>query len=158
MVLDHLAAHRLYVTLHPAFSRAFEFLLHADWSELLPAGVDRASGNTRHAIDGDRMYVSIDVVQGRGREGARLEAHRRYIDIQFTIDGQEEIGWKPLGDCTSTAVPFDVAKDITFFHDRPACWLSVPPGRFAIFFPSDAHAPLGGRGVLKKAVVKIAVD
>jgi biofilm protein TabA len=158
MVLDELGAHGRYIALHPGFSRAFEFLTRADWGRLLPASTDRVDYHTRHPIDGERMYVSIDLVQGHGREGARLEAHRRYIDIQFTIDGHEEIGWRPIGDCTSTAVAFDAAKDITFFHDRPECWLPVPAGRFAIFFPEDAHAPLAGRGTLKKAIVKIAVD
>ena len=105
------------------------------------------------------MYVSIDHLQGRGREGARLEAHRRYIDIQFTINGHEEIGWKPLGDWSAaTAVAFDAARDVTFFSDRPDSWLSLPAGHFAIFFPDDAHAPLAGRGSLKKAIVKIAIN
>ena len=158
MILDALSEHRRYIALHPAFARAFEFLAHAKWDELFPSSPKLASYNTRQPIDGERMYVSIDLTQGRGRDGARLEAHRRYIDIQLTIDGHEEIGWKPIGDCSSTAVAFDTGKDITFFHDRPECWLSVPAGRFAIFFPEDAHAPLGGRGVLKKAIVKIAVD
>ena len=158
MVLDELHNYRRYASLHPGFARAFEFLTQADWAQLIPAPAGQTSGHRRHPIDGERLYVSIDVVQGRGRDGARLEAHRRYIDIQFTIDGHEEIGWRPMADCTSTAVAFDAAKDITFFHDPPACWLSVPAGRFAIFFPEDAHAPLGGRGVLKKAIVKIAVD
>jgi YhcH/YjgK/YiaL family protein len=158
MVLDDLGAHGRYVTLHPAFARAFEFLTQADWAELLAASIDEESYHSRHPLDGDRMYVSIDVGQGRGHEGARLEAHRRYIDIQFTIEGHEEIGWKSIRECSSTAVAFDATKDITFFHDRPAAWLPVPAGRFAIFFPEDAHAPLGGRGLLKKAIVKIAVD
>ncbi len=158
MILDRLTEHRRYLALHPAFARAFEFLTHADWATLLPASPGEASSNTRYSIDGERMYVSIDRIQGRGREGARLEAHRRYIDIQLTIDGLEEIGWKPIGDCVSTSEAFDAVKDITFFNDRPESWLSVPAGRFAIFFPEDAHAPLGGRGVLKKAIVKIAVD
>ena len=158
MVLDDLTAHGRYVALNPAFARAFEFLTRADWAELFPASIDSESYHSRHPLDGERMYVSIDLAQGRGHEGARLEAHRRYIDIQLTIEGHEEIGWKPIGDCTSTAVAFDATKDITFFHDRPVAWLPVPAGRFAIFFPEDAHAPLGGRGVLKKAIVKIAVD
>jgi beta-galactosidase beta subunit len=34
--------------------------------------------------------------------------------------------------------------------------VAVPPAHFAIFFPEDAHAPLAGRGMLKKAIVKIA--
>jgi beta-galactosidase beta subunit len=37
-------------------------------------------------------------------------------------------------------------------------WVAVPPGSFAIFFPHDAHAPLGGEGRVKKAVVKVASD
>jgi beta-galactosidase beta subunit len=45
-----------------------------------------------------------------------------------------------------------------FFRDRPDSWLSLPAGRLAIFFPDDAHAPLAGRGTLKKAIVKIAVS
>ena len=158
MVLDELSEHRRYLSLHPAFARAFEFLTHADWNEYFPASPEGAGHSTRQPIDGERIYVAIDLAQGRGREGARLEAHRRYIDIQLTIDGDEEIGWKPTGDCSSTAIAFDAAKDITFFHDRPECWLSVPAGRFAIFFPEDAHAPLAGRGTLKKAIVKIAMD
>ncbi len=159
MILGNLLEHRRYVALHPAFARAFEFLIQADWASLLPPPpTDAASCSARHPIEGERLYVSIDRAQGRGHDGARLEAHRRYIDIQFTIDGYEEIGWKPIDDCRSTSVAFDVEKDITFFHDRPEIWLPVPAGRFAIFYPEDAHAPLGGRGVLNKAIVKIAVD
>lgn len=148
MVLDELSESHRYVSLHPQFARAFAFLGRADIAALPPG---------RHAIDGDRLYVSIDVREGRERGGARLEAHRQYIDIQFTIDGQEEIGWMPLGRCSRPAGPFDESRDIIFFEDAPTTWVSVPPGRFAIFFPEDAHAPLGGSGLLKKAIVKIAV-
>jgi beta-galactosidase beta subunit len=34
----------------------------------------------------------------------------------------------------------------------------MPPDSFTIFFPHDAHAPLAGRGLLQKAIVKIAVE
>lgn len=158
MILDTLATADRYIRLHPAFARAFVYLRDANWTELLSAAEGAARHSTRHAIDGDRMYVSIDHVEGRGREGARLEAHRRYIDVQFTIDGHEEIGWKPLGDCAVTAIAYDGAKDVMFFSDRPDSWLSLPAGHFAIFFPDDAHAPLAGRGTVKKAIVKIATE
>ena len=147
MVLDTLVQSGRYAGLHPSFARAFTFLRTADLASLPPG---------RHDIDGDRMYVSIDHVEGRGREGARLEAHRRYIDIQLTIDGDEEIGWSPLASCEHPT-PFDAAKDAGFFDDRPGAWLAVPRGTFAIFFPQDAHAPLAGHGRLKKAIVKVAV-
>jgi biofilm protein TabA len=154
MVLDTLAQCHRYAPLHPAFARAFAFLNDPDLAALV-SGPARAE---RHDIDGDRLYVSIARTDGRGHDGARLEAHRRYIDIQLTIEGYEEIGWKPLGDCAQPAGAFDATKDIVFFSDRPESWVSLPAGHFAIFFPDDAHAPLGGRGTVKKAIMKIAIE
>lgn len=148
MILDTLTEWRRYAAVHPDFPRAFEFLQRPDLASLAPG---------RQAIEGDRVYVLIDDRTGRGREGAQLEAHRSYLDIQLTIGGDEEIGWRPLSACRRRAGEFDQEKDIGFFDDRPETWLAVPPGHFAIFFPADAHAPLGGRGSLKKAIVKIAV-
>jgi biofilm protein TabA len=158
MILDRLTNANRYSSLHPSFSRAFAYLTDANWVPLISKVQGAEHHSTRHPIDGDRLYVSIDYVQGRGRTGARLEAHRRYIDIQFTIDGDEEIGWKPLDDCGVASVAYDDAKDVRFFADPPDSWLSVPTGRFAIFFPDDAHAPLAGHGMLTKAIVKIAID
>lgn len=150
MILDTLAESARYAGLHPGFARAFTFLRETDVASL-------ATG--RHPIEGDRIYVSIDHKDGRSREGARLEAHRRYIDIQVTIDGDEEIGWMPLAASgPASGAGYEENRDIAFFERRPATWLAVPPGTFAIFFPQDAHAPLAGRGLLKKAIVKIAVD
>jgi YhcH/YjgK/YiaL family protein len=100
------------------------------------------------------MFVILDRQDGRGRDAARLEAHRRYIDIQYTVRG-EEIGWTPRSSCGAADGGFDEGKDIGFFRDAPAAWVRVPPGSFAIFFPEDAHAPLAGRGALVKAIVKI---
>jgi YhcH/YjgK/YiaL family protein len=149
MILDTLINSARYAGMHPGFARAFEFLAATDLAALPPG---------RHEIDGDRIYVSIDHTDGRGEDGARLEAHRRYIDIQYTIDGNELIGWMPLARISSPDGGFDDTKDIGFFADRPSTWIAVPPGSFTIFFPHDAHAPLAGRGHLKKAIVKIAVE
>jgi YhcH/YjgK/YiaL family protein len=149
VILDTLAHAGRYAGMHPGFARAFEFLRTRDLRALAPG---------RHDIDGDRMYVSIDHKAGRGEDGARLEVHRRYIDIQYTIDGDELIGWMPLARCVSPDGVFDESKDVGFFADRPATWMSMPPDSFTIFFPHDAHAPLAGRGLLQKAIVKIAVE
>jgi YhcH/YjgK/YiaL family protein len=144
MILDTLAQGDRYAGLHEGFARAFVFLTTTDLASLAPG---------RHELDGDRMYLSIDHQDGRGRDGARLEAHRDHIDIQLTVDGIEEIGWSPLATCA--AAPYDAAKDICFFEGRPHAWFPVPSGTFAIFFPEDAHAPLAGTGRVKKAIVKV---
>jgi biofilm protein TabA len=148
MILDSLARSGRYTALHPGFSRAFDLLASRDLATLEPG---------RHAIDGDHIYVTIDHKEGRGREGARLEAHRRYLDIQFTIDGFEEIGWLPTDECREPAGPFDPSNDIQFFRDAPRTWVALSAGHFAIFFPEDAHAPLAGLGHLKKAIVKVLI-
>ena len=145
MVLDQLANASRYASMHPRFARAFEFLAALG---PLPAG--------RQDLDGDRLYVLVQDENGRGHKGARLEAHRKYIDIQLTLEGIEEIGWSPLAACRPAA-GFDQEKDSGFFDDRPHVWLTLPPGHFAIFLPTDAHAPLGGLGRCQKAVVKVEV-
>jgi biofilm protein TabA len=149
VILDTLANAARYARMHSGFARAFEFLAATDLAALPPG---------RHEVDGDRMFVLINHEQGRGEDGARLEAHRRYIDIQYTFHGDELIGWMPLTQCTAPEGPFDEPRDVVLFADQPSTFVSVPPGSFTIFFPHDAHAPLAGLGLLKKAVVKIAVE
>ncbi|HQU46349.1 MAG: hypothetical protein B7Z73_09360 [Planctomycetia bacterium 21-64-5] len=149
MILDRLANGRQYAVLHPGFAAALAALADPSTAEL-PVG--------RHAIDGERLYLIKGHDPGRSREGARLESHRRYIDIQLTLAGQEEIGWLPLADCGEPETAFPTERDIAFYSARPETWLAVPPGTFAIFFPSDAHAPLAGEGELVKAVAKVAVE
>ena len=148
MIIDAGAFCHHYKFLHPLFERAFRFLADSDLRSFAPG---------RHPVDGDRMYLSIDHTQGRGRDGARLEAHRRYIDIQYSIEGNEEIGWLPLAECGAPAGGYDDARDIAFFDRRPSTWLAVPEGTFVVFFPQDAHAPLAGRGAVKKAILKVEV-
>ncbi len=149
MVLDTFVNAERYAGLHRRFGHALRFLAETDLASL-PTG--------RNEIDGDDLFVIIDRKDGRGHDGARLEAHRRYIDIQLTLRGDEEIGWTPLASCTAPEGDFDAAKDIVFFDDAPSTWLALPAGTFAIFFPEDAHAPLAGTGALVKAIVKVALD
>jgi YhcH/YjgK/YiaL family protein len=148
VILDVGARCHEYRCLHPLFERGLRFLADTDLRALAPG---------RHAVDGDRIYLSIDHTHGRGRDGARLEAHRRYIDVQYTLEGDEEIGWMPLAECGRPIDEYNAAKDVSFFAARPITWLAVPEGSFTIFFPDDAHAPLAGRGAVKKAILKIAV-
>ncbi len=47
--------------------------------------------------------------------------------------------------------------DVVFFEDTVREWISIEGSTCAVFFPDDAHAPLGGEGACKKIVVKIRV-
>lgn len=148
MILDDLERGERYVALHDGFRAGFEFLRRADLADL-PGG--------RHEIDGDRVFALVNRDPGRGRKGARLEAHRKYIDIQFLVSGREEIGWRPTAQCQQLTDPYVAERDIMFFADPPQTWIELPVGKYMIFFPEDAHAPLAASGDNLKVVIKVAV-
>lgn len=148
MIIDELQCAENYLSLHPAFTRAFEFLRRSDLDQL-EARV--------HEIDSAELYASVQRTNGRQRSEAELEAHRRYVDIQFLIDGEEEIGWRPRGECREVSHAYDEEQDITFWSDAPSFYVSLRPGMFAVFFPGDAHAPLISRGNIHKCVVKVRI-
>jgi len=94
---------------------------------------------------------------GKGRDNTKLEVHRDYIDIQFAVAGTDSIGWSDLADCAGSGEGFMADKDCELFTCAPDVWVDTPPGAFAIFFPADAHAPMGATGPLEKVVVKVKV-
>ncbi|HEX4142094.1 MAG TPA: YhcH/YjgK/YiaL family protein [Pirellulales bacterium] len=146
MILDRLDQAARYTALNPLLAAGFQFLSRADLASLPPG---------RHEIDGDRVFALVGHDAGRGQSGARLEVHRRYLDIQVSLDGRERIGWRPLAECRQVAEPYSADRDIAFFADEPIVWLPMERGWFAIFFPDDAHAPLAGSGELHKVVIKV---
>ena len=148
MIFSNLSQSERYAALHPLFPRAFEFIRNTDLTALAPG---------RHAIVGEELFVIVEHAQGRSREAAQLECHRKYIDIQLVLEGDEEMGWKALADCHQPLDGYSAEKDIRFFKDAPTSWVAVPPGSFCIFFPEDAHAPLVGSGQVRKLIFKVAV-
>ena len=149
MILDTLAEAARYARLHPGFARAFEFLFDAALAHREPG---------KHELDGQRLLVIVSHDPGRGRQGAKLESHRQYIDIQYVVRGTDDMGWRPLSECRQVESPYDPQRDVAFYADPPETWIRVPAGQFVVFWPDDAHAPLGGQGELIKAVMKVAVD
>ncbi len=149
MIYSSIEAADRYAALHPLFARAFAFVRETDLLALSPG---------RHSIVGDELFAIVEQVQARSREAAKLECHRRYIDIQLVLEGLDTMGWKALADCNAPLDEYSAERDIRFFGDEPAAWVATPPGHFCIFFPEDAHAPLVGEGAIRKVIFKIAAD
>lgn len=148
MILDTLTNADRYAALNKHFQHAFDFLRRTDLKTLAPG---------RYPIDGENIVAIVERVAGRSRDAAKLECHRKYIDIQLVLDGTDEMGWKPLCDCREPLADYHAEKDIQFFRDAPSSWIATPPGAYCIFFPEDAHAPLVATGEIRKVIVKIAV-
>lgn len=130
--------------------RVFEFLARTDLSAL-PLG--------RTAVDGDDVYVQVAEAETRPPEQVRFEAHRRYIDIQIVVRGQESIALAPAATLT-TVEAYDAAKDIEFFAPpRESSTIALRPGEFVVFVPGDGHRPglhLDGPHLTRKAVAKVS--
>lgn len=152
MILCSLLEFHRYISLHPAFPAVEAFLSRQDLVDLPEGRLD---------LLGDDLYVSASPsVSTRLAKDAPLEAHRRYIDVQVVLAGEESMGWSSLSACGQVSVPYDSEKDIVFFRDAPSSVMLVPPGHVVVFFPEDAHAPLiaplvGQGGTVKKLVVKV---
>lgn len=148
MILNKLEESGRLQQLHQGFAQALDFLRRPDL-EALSVGT--------YEIDGRHVYAMVQKGIGKGIDAARLETHRKYIDIQFTLKGCELIGCGYAASYQPDATGWDVEKDICFLIGTPAFWLPIPAGSFAIFYPEeDAHAPMACTGEVRKVVVKIA--
>ncbi len=147
MVLDTLENAGKYVSLHPLFGRAFEYL-----------GRQKSHDPGTFEVVGKDLYVIISDTKGEAPKEPKLEAHRKYIDIQVTLEGGFDIGWKPVTDCSRVSKTYDAENDYLLYDDAPELWVSLKEGTFGIFFPEDAHAPKVSPSHLKKAVFKVAVS
>ncbi len=147
MILDALTEADRYAALGSDFVEAFRFLRRPDLASLPDGRMD---------LSGDRLYALVMRTIGVGREKARLETHRRYLDIQYVLAGADTMGWRSARDSLAGA-GYNAVKDIEFHQAAPVSWLEVPADHFAVFFPMDAHAPLAGTGRAHKVVIKIRV-
>jgi biofilm protein TabA len=148
MILDTLANADRYYAVHPLFRRALEFLRTRDCESIPPGRIE---------LQGADLYAMISVQPGKTPGEAVLEAHRKYIDIQYVISGEESMGWRDVTECREVQQEYNADKDVAFFADKPSFWLTAHPGTFVVFFPEDAHAPLVSNGSIRKVVVKIAL-
>lgn len=91
-----------------------------------------------------------------------FEAHKKNIDIQYLLKGEERIACLPIDKLKETT-PYSEEKDAAFYSadilPLPS-YLLLQPGFFAIFFPQDGHMPqlsVDEPTMVKKIVVKVEI-
>lgn len=133
------------------WNQAFHFLKTADL-ENLPLG--------RQDLEGEHLFVSVAEYFGKAKPDALYESHKKYIDIQYVIKGEEIMGLTTL-DKVSVRDPYNEEKDISFYDFDGGDYLKATPENFFLFFPEDVHRPsitTGDSVLVKKIVVKILID
>ena len=86
------------------------------------------------------------------------EAHKKFIDIQYLLKGEERNCCLPIEKLTEIK-PYREEIDAAFYTaDASTQELKLGDGYFAIYFPQDGHMPclcVNKPAIIKKVVVKI---
>lgn len=116
----------------------------------------------KYEILGHEVYASVQEYISKPIDLGKFEAHRKYIDIQYVVEGEEQIGVADVdSNCFSELAPYDAEKDIVFFADNKSSkheFISIKAGEFAILTTKDAHMPsiaTAEPANVKKVVVKV---
>jgi len=148
LIVDHLSNAERYAALGPRFKQAFDFLRTTDLNALEPG---------RYPLAGDALFALVQNYHTKPTSEGFWEAHRRYIDLQFILQGTERIGYAPLHRMELES--HDELRDLSVLKGE-GDFLTLTDGCFMLLWPEDAHMPgLQGdqSGPVRKIVFKIAV-
>lgn len=151
MFFDHLSNISLYKNLSPDIYAGLTYL-----HQLSP---DIATSTYQLT---PRVKAMVSEYETKEKNEVGFEAHRKNIDIQYLLKGEERIACMPIEKLTETE-PFSEEKDAAFYAAEGvvAQTMTIGNGYFAIFFPQDSHMPrlcVDEPRMVKKVVVKVAVE
>lgn len=123
-------------------------------------GLDRQTvQDGRYEIEGDLIYAQVFGLTTHAIEDAKPEVHRRYVDVQFLLQGEELIGYA-RDDGSHTLESSHPDRDLYFYESlEEESFIPLIPGNFAVFFPFDIHRPgcfIESPEPIRKVVVKVA--
>jgi YhcH/YjgK/YiaL family protein len=151
MIIDKIKNISLYKGLGKRLDLAFDYITNGDFSNL-KAG--------KYQIDGDEVFFLMNEYETKLNKAEVLEAHKKYIDVQYILTGEEVIEYTPLRDQVISR-EYDSENDYAFYYSEQNIQLTFKAGMFAIFLPEDLHMPgvvSNHPSIIKKIVVKVLID
>ena len=145
MIFDNIKNAKTYFNLDEKIKKGLEFILNNDLNSFK---------NGKYEIDGEKITANIQEYDTK-TEGL-FEAHRKYIDIRYLINGFEKQGIQDISALNKTT-EYDAEKDVQFFEGEGS-YVSMKEGYFTIFYPQDGHTPCITDRIqthVKKVVIKI---
>jgi YhcH/YjgK/YiaL family protein len=135
------------------FKTVIEHLRQTDF-QALPVG--------NYDLQGKDIYVQVFDMTTKPFAETRPEVHRQYADVQFSVCGREQIGVASDDGGNAVAEDLLAERDLLFYAGvQNESMLTMTPGSFAVFLPSDVHRPgvaVGGPATVRKVVVKVRVS
>ena len=149
MIYDHLTNLNTYKGLSPDIYEGLLFLQQAS--------PDLAPGT--YQIN-PRVKAIVSEYETKVKNEVGYEAHRKNIDIQYLLKGEERVACLSLEKLKETK-PYSEEKDAVFFTASvQPIEMTLGGGYFAIFFPQDGHMPqlsVDKPKMVKKVVVKVEI-
>jgi len=154
MVFDTLQHAETYMRLGKGIETALRFFqAYQDDGANLPA---------KTILDGENIFVNGVNYTSEAKPQGQLEAHQKYIDVMYVVEGEERFFYKPLAQVSRITMPYSAEKECTLAEiDADAAQVRFSAGQFLIFFPQDAHlaAQLWDKPCkVRKFIAKVAVD
>jgi biofilm protein TabA len=131
---------------------AVQHLKDTDFAAL-PAG--------NYDLQGKDIYVQVIDMTTKPFAETRAEVHRQYIDVQYSCQGSEKMGF--ASETGNNVILEDLleSRDLLFYTGMEnESTLTMTPGSFAVFFPSDVHRPgcaVDQPTAIRKVVIKVRV-
>jgi len=145
MIIDVLTNSEKYISLHKDFKLVFDYIKNHDLNKM-ECG--------RYELRGDEVFFNLQEYETKSVQ--KLEAHKKYIDIQAVAAGTEQMGYTNIANTTLSEV-YNEEKDIMFLEGK-VDRVSADNKTFIIFYPDDAHMPALAADKpqhVKKAIFKI---
>ena len=139
MIYDKIDNLEMYANLHPRFTKAFAYL-----KQLIAENADSGRHDMPNCDVPNAVFANVNSYTTRMlTDTDQMEIHRKYIDIQIILDGQEII-YLPTTDELISTKAYDDAGDYELVKS-PANMenvrLVMRPNTFAIFFTNEPHLP-----------------
>lgn len=119
-----------------------------------------ATGVTERVKLAGGAFALEQVYLPKPRSAGFFESHRRYIDVQVIVAGEELMEVEEIARLV-VAEPYNPERDLIKYADTAAAAvLRMRTGDAAVFFPEDGHMPSlhwRGPGLVRKTVVKVPV-
>lgn len=150
MIADKLINASLYTDIHPLFTEAFEWLASTDLKNMQDG---------KHVLNGDQLFAIVQSYETKSSDAEQLEAHKRYIDIQYMIEGEEMVGISFLSD-QQPSKEYSTEDDFWLTASAPSFFTKLSAGNFMIFYPTDLHMPCiqeHTSKAVRKVVIKVQV-
>jgi YhcH/YjgK/YiaL family protein len=149
MILDKIENASMYVSIGSRLAKGLKYIQETDFSSLTPG---------KYEIDGENLFAIVSEYETKALSDCALEAHRKYIDIQYIISGSEIIGVNSLRN-QAPSKAYDDKDDYALYSDDSS-HLKMDAGKFAIFFPEDIHMPgvqIDSPQKIRKIIVKVRI-